>query len=64
MDRKNTCAFTLRITPELDEAITNAAWFKRTSKAAWIRAAIRQRLRLADAEHDGLEKKQCSLTTT
>jgi predicted HicB family RNase H-like nuclease len=54
MDRKNTCAFTLRITPELDEQITEAAYDRRMSKASWIRMAIRQCLRLAGA----LEKKQ------
>ena len=35
---------TLRIEPELDEVLTEACWDHRTTKAAWIRAAIQQSL--------------------
>jgi hypothetical protein len=37
---------TLRVEPELDEALIEACWTHRTTKAAWIRAAIRKSLGL------------------
>jgi hypothetical protein len=43
MKRKPHC-LTLRIDPELDELISDASYDHRLSKAAWIRAAIRQSL--------------------
>jgi hypothetical protein len=35
---------TLRLHPELDELLTEASYDRRTTKADWIRAAIRARL--------------------
>ena len=46
MNRKTTYTrcLTLRLDPKIDELLTDACWSRRTSKAAWIRAAIRQSL--------------------
>ena len=40
----NTHCMTLRIPPELDLLVSDAAYEARQSKASWIRAAIHQRL--------------------
>jgi len=44
MKTKFTHCLTLRIMPEMDSLVTEAAYDSRQSKTAWIRAAIRQRL--------------------
>jgi hypothetical protein len=44
--RINSHTFTLRIAPQLDDMLTEACWDHRTTKAAWIRAAIRKSLGL------------------
>lgn len=44
MTIKNSHCLTLRIPPELDDLVIEASYDRRTSKAAWIRGAIRQRL--------------------
>jgi len=67
MDRTNTHCLTLRIEPELDELVTEAAFDDRTSKASWIRMAIRQRLRLdsvnpVDHHHQAPNRVQESIT--
>ena len=46
MKTKHTQAMTLRLDPTINELLDEAAWQKRTSKAAYIRNAINQRLRL------------------
>ena len=48
MKSKLTHCLTLRIEPHIDDMITEASYDSRTSKAGWIRAAIRQSLVLAD----------------
>jgi predicted transcriptional regulator len=50
MNRKSTHCLTLRLDPQLDELVTEAAYDHRASKSDWIRMAIRQRLRLDFAE--------------
>ena len=40
-----THCLTLRLTPDLDELLTEAAFDGRITKSDWIRVAIRQRLR-------------------
>lgn len=42
----HTHCLTLRIEPQLDNALTDACWARRTTKAAWIRTAIRNSLGL------------------
>lgn len=37
-------AMTLRLDPQLDQVLTEVCWDRRTTKAAWIRAALRQSL--------------------
>jgi predicted HicB family RNase H-like nuclease len=54
MKHKPVHCLTLRIDPQLDDLITEASYDSRLSKNAWIRAAIRQTLILADQNH--LEK--------
>lgn len=44
MTKNRYHCLTLRIEPELDELLAEACWEHRTSKATWIRAAIRQSL--------------------
>jgi hypothetical protein len=44
MKMKVTHNLTLRIEPEMDSMIVDAAYDARTSKATWIRGAIHQRL--------------------
>ena len=39
-----THCLTLRITPEMDELVANAAYGAHQTKASWIRGAIHQRL--------------------
>lgn len=43
---RHTHAMTLRLDPTIDELLTEAAFDRRTSKAQWIRFAIRHRLGL------------------
>jgi len=50
MKTKFTHALTLRIDTTINELLTEAVWERQTSKAQFIRAAIRQRL---GREHDG-----------
>jgi hypothetical protein len=57
MKTKHTHCLTLRLEPQIDELIAAASWERRTSKASWIRAAIRQRLGMADARPGRLTKK-------
>jgi hypothetical protein len=45
MNRIYTHCLTLRLTPDLDELLTEAAFDGRITKSDWIRVAIRQRLR-------------------
>ena len=42
--KMNTHSMTLRIPPELDLLVSDAAYDARQSKASWIRTAITQRL--------------------
>jgi predicted transcriptional regulator len=44
MKSQNTHCLTLRLDPQLDELLCEAAWERRQSKAAWIRVAIKQSL--------------------
>ena len=44
MTIKNTHCLTLRIPPDLDLLVSDAAYDARQSKTSWIRAAIHQRL--------------------
>ena len=44
MKMKDTHCMTLRIPPELDSLVSDAAYEARQSKTSWIRAAIHQRL--------------------
>jgi hypothetical protein len=44
MKRNKMHCLTLRIDPQLDDLIADASYDRRTTKAAWIRAAIRQSL--------------------
>lgn len=46
MVRKRIHCLTLRLDPQLDELLTEVAFDQRTSKASWIRMAIRKSLRL------------------
>lgn len=59
MKPKHIHCLTLRIQPQLDEALTEACWDHRTTKATWIRAAIRRSLGLettsAEKRHGGEE---------
>jgi predicted transcriptional regulator len=48
MNRKYTQSMTLRLEPQIDALLTEAAYDRRTTKAAWIRSAIRQGLGIAD----------------
>jgi hypothetical protein len=50
---------TLRIEPQLDEILTEACWAHRTTKAAWIRSAIRQSLGI----HNPLPQRMRTETT-
>lgn len=40
----HTHAMTIRIEEDVNDALTEQCWASRVSKAAWIRAAIRQSL--------------------
>jgi hypothetical protein len=44
MKRRFSKALTLRLDPQMDELVTEAAYNRRSSKATWIRAAIRHSL--------------------
>jgi hypothetical protein len=44
MKRKYEHCLTLRLDESLDDLLTEAAYDRRTSKASWIRMAIRQSL--------------------
>lgn len=44
MEKTRLHCLTLRIDPQLDEILTETCWDHRTTKAAWIRAALRQSL--------------------
>lgn len=51
-------ALTLRIEPQLDEMLTETCWDHRTTKAAWIRAAIRQSLGIRNPIPQRIRKEQ------
>jgi hypothetical protein len=44
MTTKNSSCMTLRLSPQLDELVTEASYNHRMSKAAWIRMAIKRSL--------------------
>lgn len=45
MEQKYTACMTLRLPPEVDEQIVEAAYEQRVTKTTWIRMAILQRLK-------------------
>ena len=57
MKTKHTHCLTLRLEPQIDELITEASWERHTSKASWIRSAIRQNLGIAPAQAESLKKR-------
>jgi hypothetical protein len=54
MENKNTHALTLRIPPELDSLITDAAFDARQSKSAWIRLALQGCLKQKQQRHEAV----------
>lgn len=52
---KYTECMTLRLEPHLDDLVTEAAYDRRTSKAAWIRSAIRRSLGMSDQQQPSRE---------
>jgi hypothetical protein len=48
MKKEANHCLTLRIEPQLDEVLTDACWTTRTTKAAWIRSALRRSLGIED----------------
>jgi hypothetical protein len=54
---KYTRCQTLRLDARLDDSVTEAAFDRHTTKAAWIRAAIRQSLGLHDERPGRMTKK-------
>jgi predicted transcriptional regulator len=57
MMKTNKHAMTLRLDPDLDDLLTEVCWGQRTTKAAWIRAAIRQALGLQNQTPQRLRKE-------
>jgi predicted transcriptional regulator len=57
MNRKYTQCMTLRLEPTVDELLSEVAYDRRTTKADWIRSAIRQNLGITDARPGRLAKK-------
>ena len=51
---KNTHALTLRIPPELDSMIADAAYETRQSKSAWIRLALQRCLKQKLQRHEAV----------
>jgi len=57
MKKNNYHCLTLRIEPQLDEALTEACWEHRMTKAAYCRCALRQSLGLANPMPKRLRKE-------
>jgi len=61
MNRKYTQSMTLRLEPQLDDLVADAAFDRRTTKASWIRAAIRRSLKIDNAPTGRLDNDQAVL---
>jgi predicted transcriptional regulator len=57
MTKTKKQAMTLRLDPDLDDLLTEICWEHRTTKAAWIRAALRQSLGIQDSLPQRLRKE-------
>jgi predicted HicB family RNase H-like nuclease len=54
VENKNTHALTLRIPPELDSLVSDAAYESRQSKNAWIRLALQRFLKQKQQRPDAV----------
>jgi len=51
---KNSHCLTLRISPELDSLVSDAAYESRQSKSAWIRLALQRILKQKQQPHEAV----------